>query len=64
MPKLDGIETIKRIREFDENLPVILLTASSVETNWIKYKKLGFNDFIIKPYDRFNFIQTILNQVK
>ncbi len=51
MPGMDGIETLKRMRE--ENLcpgvPVIMLTANAFEEDVENYMKQGFDDFLAKP---------------
>lgn len=51
MPKLDGFETCKRIRENKEfeNVPIIFLTAKSGEIDEIKGLELGASDYIQKP---------------
>lgn len=51
MPKLNGFETCKRIREKREydNIPIIFLTAKNGESNEIKGLELGANDYIQKP---------------
>ena len=51
MPKLDGFETYRRIREQKEfeNLPIIFLTAKAGEASEIKGLELGASDYIQKP---------------
>jgi two-component system alkaline phosphatase synthesis response regulator PhoP len=51
MPKLDGFETCRQIREKKEfeNIPIIFLTAKSGEINEIKGLELGASDYIQKP---------------
>ena len=51
MPKMDGFETCKKIREKKDfvNTPIIFLTAKSSEANEIKGLELGASDFIQKP---------------
>jgi two-component system, OmpR family, alkaline phosphatase synthesis response regulator PhoP len=51
MPKLDGFETCKRIRENKEfvNVPIIFLTAKAGELDEIKGLELGASDYIQKP---------------
>jgi two-component system, OmpR family, alkaline phosphatase synthesis response regulator PhoP len=51
MPKMDGFETCKKIREQKkyENTPVIFLTAKAGETNEIKGLEIGASDYIQKP---------------
>ena len=51
MPKLDGFETCKKIREKKgfEDTPIIFLTAKAGEANEIKGLELGASDYIQKP---------------
>jgi two-component system alkaline phosphatase synthesis response regulator PhoP len=51
MPKLDGFETFKKIREQKdfETVPVIFLTAKAGEATEIKGLELGASDYIQKP---------------
>ena len=50
MPQMDGLETLSRLREFS-NIPVILLTAKSEDTDKILGLNVGADDYIIKPFD-------------
>lgn len=51
MPVLDGIETLKEIRENEKwkSIPVIVLTANAVFGSKENYLKEGFDDYISKP---------------
>lgn len=51
MPKLDGFETCKRIRQNKEfeNVPIVFLTAKAGEIDEIKGLELGASDYIQKP---------------
>ncbi|HKJ80756.1 MAG TPA: response regulator transcription factor [Ignavibacteriaceae bacterium] len=51
MPRLDGFEVFKKIREKDEfqNTPIIFLTAKSGELDEIRGLELGASDYIQKP---------------
>ena len=51
MPKMDGIETTKNIRELGYTRPVIALTANAVAGQAEIFLSSGFNDFISKPID-------------
>jgi signal transduction histidine kinase/DNA-binding response OmpR family regulator len=51
MPKMDGIETTKNIRELGYTRPVIALTANAVAGQAEIFMSNGFNDFISKPID-------------
>ncbi len=49
MPKMDGWETLKRIREMSR-APVILLTARDEEPNVLRGFSLGADDYVTKPF--------------
>lgn len=54
MPKMDGIETLRRLREeglLEEGVTVIALTANAVEGARDKYLNAGFDDYLSKPID-------------
>jgi DNA-binding NtrC family response regulator len=50
MPKKDGIELLKDIKDFSENLSVIMITAYATVESAIKAMKLGAYDYITKPF--------------
>ena len=50
MPVMDGIEAMVEIRKIS-NVPVILLTAKSEDTDKILGLNVGADDYIIKPFD-------------
>ena len=50
MPEMDGIETMVKIREIS-NVPVILLTAKSEDTDKILGLSMGADDYVTKPYN-------------
>jgi DNA-binding response OmpR family regulator len=49
MPKLDGINTCERIRQFS-NVPVIMITARGEESDRVKGLNVGADDYIVKPF--------------
>ncbi|MDR0443684.1 MAG: response regulator [Treponema sp.] len=51
MPKMDGIETTKKIRELGYTAPIISLTANAVAGQANVFLTNGFDDFISKPVD-------------
>jgi len=57
LPKLDGIEVLRRIRgdERLKNIPVVILTASKFESDHAECRRLGINSYIVKPVDFRNF---------
>ena len=52
LPKLAGIEVCRRIRAKSEtqNLPIIMMTAKSEETDRIRGLDTGADDYVIKPF--------------
>ena len=51
MPKMDGIETTKRMRKAGYEGVIIALTANALIGNEEMFKREGFDDFIAKPLD-------------
>jgi len=51
MPKMDGIETVKIIREKGYNYPIIALTANALVGRKKMFLQNGFDSFISKPID-------------
>ena len=49
MPKMDGFETLKLIRQYSD-LPVIMLTARSEERDELQGFNLGVDEYITKPF--------------
>ena len=49
MPKMDGWETCRRIREVSD-LPLIMLTAKDDESSKLKGFELGVDDYVTKPF--------------
>jgi len=51
MPGLDGLETLKRIKEIDPGVEVIMVTAVNDVKKASEAIKLGARDYLIKPFD-------------
>jgi two-component system, OmpR family, response regulator ResD len=51
LPKMGGLEVMRRLREHDQpRLPIILLTAKGEETDRITGLQLGADDYVVKPF--------------
>lgn len=61
LPKIDGLEVLRRIREDKRTrrLPVIILTSSREEQDVIESYNLGANSYIRKPVDFVQFAEAI-----
>src|SRR5207247_6219758 len=57
LPKIDGIEVLRRIRADDRtrSIPVVVLTSSQEERDITECYKLGVNSYVVKPveFDKF-----------
>jgi two-component system nitrogen regulation response regulator GlnG len=51
MAGINGLETLRRIRQLDPKLPVILMTAYGTTQTAIEAMKLGAYDYQLKPFD-------------
>jgi two-component system response regulator AtoC len=49
MPRRDGIETLREIRRFDQDVPVIVVSGASSPLNIVEAMKTGATDFLPKP---------------
>jgi len=49
MPKMNGYDAVKQIREINANVPIIAQTASAIAADSEKAIKAGCNDYITKP---------------
>jgi CheY-like chemotaxis protein len=61
LPRIDGIEVLRRLREDDRTklLPVVVLTTSSEEQDMLDSYSLGCNSYIRKPVDFIQFSEAI-----
>ncbi|MCZ6785329.1 MAG: sigma-54 dependent transcriptional regulator [Proteobacteria bacterium] len=51
MPRVDGIEFMRRLRELDEEVPIVVLTAYGTVETAVEAMKLGAVDYLAKPFD-------------
>ena len=61
LPKVDGLEVLKRIRAHGRTklLPVVILTSSNEQSDIISGYELGVNSYIRKPVDFEQFIEAV-----
>lgn len=61
LPKVDGIEVLRRVRSDDRTrfVPVVVLTSSSQESDLVRSYALGVNSYIVKPVDFTQFAATV-----
>lgn len=59
MPGMDGIEVLKRVKELDENLPVVMITAYANIQGAVDAIRLGAHDYLAKPFDDHEVIRVV-----
>ncbi len=61
LPKIDGLEVLRRIRENEitQLLPVVILTSSKEEQDIINGYKQGANSYVRKPVDFNQFVEAV-----
>src|SRR5690606_12604913 len=51
MPGMTGVELIERVREIDDDLPMVLMTAFGTVDTAVRAIKSGAFDYITKPFE-------------
>jgi two-component system response regulator len=61
MPRMDGLEVLKHIRNDDKlrHLPVVILSSSREESDLARSWDLGVNAYVVKPVDIDQFFQAV-----
>ncbi len=60
MPKLDGLEVCRRVREAGHTIPILMLTAKSQEIDVVRGLEAGADDYITKPFS----VRELLARIK
>lgn len=63
MPKMDGLRTTMKIRE-EKNIPIILISAKSEDTDKILGLNMGADDYITKPFNPLELIARVKSQLR
>lgn len=64
MPEMDGLELLSRLRQADDQLPVVVMTAYGSVESAVQAMKEGAFDFIQKPFEGDQLITTIRRAVE
>ena len=60
MPKVDGIEVLRRVKGSDlKSIPVVVMTSSNEERDVLESYRLGVNSYIVKPVQFEAFLETV-----
>ena len=63
MPRLDGLSAVMKIRE-RKNLPIIVLSAKSEETDKILGLSMGADDYVAKPFSPQELVARVKSQLR
>ena len=64
MKGMDGIETLKKIREFDKNVKVIMVTAVEEQEKMNQARELGASEYITKPLVLEELESTVMSYIR
>lgn len=56
LPAVDGLEVLKQIRQNDEKIPILILSAKSDVKDKVECLKSGVDDYLAKPFDLEEFL--------
>lgn len=61
MPKVDGLEVLRRIKQDDalRQIPVVMLTSSREENDLVESYRLGANAYVVKPVEFNRFVEAV-----
>jgi len=61
LPKVDGLEVLRRIRSDDRTkiIPIVVLTSSREERDLVESYKLGVNSYVVKPVEFKDFVKAV-----
>jgi len=59
MPGLDGMEVMKRVKDIDPDIPVVLITAFADIQQAVEAMKSGAHDYLAKPFDNQEVIRVV-----
>jgi len=64
MPGMDGLEALRRLREIDERVPVVMISGHGTAKTGFEAKEAGAFDFIEKPFGTERVLVTIRNALE
>ena len=60
MPKVDGIEVLRRVKGSElKTIPIVVMTSSAEERDVLESYRLGVNSYIVKPVQFEAFLETV-----
>ena len=59
IPHIDGLDVVKKIREFDKKIPIIILSAHTEQEYLWRAVELKITRYLVKPYDKDTLIKAL-----
>jgi two-component system nitrogen regulation response regulator GlnG len=59
MPDMDGLEVLRRVKEIDPDLPVVMITAYAEIQGAVEAIKAGAHDYLAKPFDNYEVVRVV-----
>ena len=61
MPKIDGIEVLRQLKEGEQTraIPVVIMTSSAEEQDMMSSYQLGVNSYVVKPVEFDGFVKAV-----
>lgn len=50
MPEMDGLEFVKRVRNENKTIPILMVTTNAAKDDIVEALKNGVNNYIVKPF--------------
>jgi len=63
MPRLDGLSAVMKIRQ-DKNIPIIILSAKSEDTDKVLGLSMGADDYVTKPFNALELMARVKSQLR
>ena len=64
MPRMDGLETLERLRARDPELPVLFLTARDAVADRVQGLRAGADDYVTKPFNPLELTARVKSQLR
>jgi PAS domain S-box-containing protein len=64
MPKLDGLELTEKIKELDENVKIVIMSAFDESASLLKAIDLGVESYLVKPFQRKQIDRVMLKTIQ
>ncbi len=50
MPEMDGLQLVKKVRETNKEIPILMVTTNAAKDDIVEALKNGVNNYIVKPF--------------